>query len=149
MRVEEQERSTVIAAQQARRKAGFKHPRKKCAVCESEFQPYSADHVFCSRSCKIRAKGKAVKEQIKQRVESRINSVTELRGCNWKEIITAEQDFVPKPTTPTNVQPGTREKVEVLAARVQAGEELWHELDRYDHEGLVGIEYSGIGYGRG
>lgn len=32
-------------------------------------------------------------------------------------------------TEPTNAPPGTRRKVEVLAARAAAGEELWHPED--------------------
>ena len=33
------------------------------------------------------------------------------------------------PTTPTRAMPGSRTKVEILAARAIRGEELWHEDD--------------------
>jgi hypothetical protein len=41
-----------------------------------------------------------------------------------------------KQTEPTCVAPGTRDKVQVLAARVAAGEELYHADDRDDFEGI-------------
>jgi len=38
--------------------------------------------------------------------------------------------FEPQPASePTSAKPGSAEKLEVLAARVAAGEHLWHELD--------------------
>ena len=35
-----------------------------------------------------------------------------------------------KKPEPTDAAPGTWSKVEVLAARLERGEELWHDLDR-------------------
>lgn len=38
--------------------------------------------------------------------------------------------FKPRPASkPTTARPGTKDKVAVLAARVVAGEELWHPAD--------------------
>ena len=34
----------------------------------------------------------------------------------------------------TDAMPGTREKLEVFAERIQAGLPLWHPLDRHDAE---------------
>ena len=36
----------------------------------------------------------------------------------------------PAPAEPTDAQPGSPDKIEVLAARAQAREKLWHPLDR-------------------
>lgn len=41
-----------------------------------------------------------------------------------------DPDYQPSPTTPTDIRPGTKEKVAALAARMQRGEELWHPQDR-------------------
>jgi hypothetical protein len=38
---------------------------------------------------------------------------------------------------PADAMPGTREKLEVLASRVQDGLPLWHESDREDIEAVV------------
>lgn len=47
----------------------------------------------------------------------------------------ADDDFEPHgpPERPTHIQPGTREKVEVLAQRFEDGLELWHPQDRHCH----------------
>lgn len=40
------------------------------------------------------------------------------------------KDFTPAGTPePTRVMPGSREKLQLLIARAEAGEELWHEDD--------------------
>lgn len=44
---------------------------------------------------------------------------------------------------PTTERPGSRAKIELLAARLQRGEELWHEDDRTarpKHYGLIAQE---------
>ncbi len=39
-------------------------------------------------------------------------------------------EYEPKPASePTTARPGTKQKVEVLRARVELGETLWHPLD--------------------
>jgi hypothetical protein len=45
----------------------------------------------------------------------------------------AEEDF-----TPTEAPAGSKEKLEILAARVLRGEPLWHPEDRADYSGLTG-----------
>lgn len=46
------------------------------------------------------------------------------------ELLGHDEDYQPKPCQhPTGHPPGSPEKVEVLCARVLAGEELWHEDD--------------------
>jgi len=48
-------------------------------------------------------------------------------------------DFDPTPgEEPTGAVPGSSEKVKAMAARVRAGQELWHAGDRRDYEGLSG-----------
>jgi hypothetical protein len=40
------------------------------------------------------------------------------------------EDFLPSMASePTDAQPGSAEKVEVLARRAMAGESLWHPMD--------------------
>ena len=38
---------------------------------------------------------------------------------------------------PTNAAPGSNLKIDVLMKRLEAGEELWNDLDRDDFEGLI------------
>jgi len=40
-----------------------------------------------------------------------------------------------EPAESTNAQPGTRDKVELMAERMASGEELWHVGDRTCFEG--------------
>lgn len=52
-----------------------------------------------------------------------------------------DEDFVPAETKDfcgTDAPAGSREKLDVLARRVQQGEPLWHEGDRSDYSGLTG-----------
>jgi hypothetical protein len=52
-----------------------------------------------------------------------------------------DEDFVPSVSDdfdPTDAPAGSREKLEVLARRVQAGVPLWHDEDRGDYSGLTG-----------
>ena len=52
---------------------------------------------------------------------------TDLRDHD--ELLTAE--YEPKPASqPTDAQPGSHEKIELLRQRVANGEHLWHPLDR-------------------
>lgn len=37
--------------------------------------------------------------------------------------------FKPKPTCPVRVMQGSKEKLSILANRLERGEELWHEDD--------------------
>ena len=47
--------------------------------------------------------------------------------------------FDPSPTAePTAAQPGSADKVRILAERMERGEELWHPGDRTDHSGYYG-----------
>lgn len=46
------------------------------------------------------------------------------------ELLGHDEDYQPQPCkVPTGHPPGSKEKVEVLCARVIAGEELWHPED--------------------
>jgi hypothetical protein len=48
--------------------------------------------------------------------------------------------FKPKPAElATAANPGSAEKIEILRARVERGENLWHESDRTDFSGVNGI----------
>lgn len=52
-----------------------------------------------------------------------------------------DEDFAPvedEEFSPTEAPAGSKEKLEVLAARVQRGEPLWHPDDRPDYSGLTG-----------
>lgn len=52
-----------------------------------------------------------------------------------------DEDFNPAETTefrPTEAPAGSREKIAILAERVQRGMPLWHPLDRFDYSGLTG-----------
>jgi hypothetical protein len=52
-----------------------------------------------------------------------------------------DEDFTPAPSNdfnPTEAPAGSREKLEVLALRVQRGLPLWHPSDRCDYSGLTG-----------
>lgn len=52
-----------------------------------------------------------------------------------------DEDFAPKVDhsfMSTQAPAGSREKLEVLAERVRAGQPLWHADDRCDYSGLTG-----------
>jgi hypothetical protein len=52
-----------------------------------------------------------------------------------------DEDFAPVADDgfrPTAAPAGSKEKLDVLAARVQRGEPLWHPDDRPDYSGLTG-----------
>lgn len=52
-----------------------------------------------------------------------------------------DEDFIPAESSdfsPTEAPAGSREKLEVLAQRVQKGLPLWHPSDRCDYSGLTG-----------
>lgn len=52
-----------------------------------------------------------------------------------------DEDFAPSKTNhfaATEAPAGSREKLDVLAARVMRGEPLWHAEDRPDYSGLTG-----------
>jgi len=52
-----------------------------------------------------------------------------------------DEDFVPAETNEfvhTDAPAGSREKLEILARRVQLGFPLWHPEDRSDYTGLTG-----------
>ena len=52
-----------------------------------------------------------------------------------------DEDFIPAETqefTRTDAPAGSREKLEMLALRVQRGFPLWHPEDRSDYSGLTG-----------
>lgn len=53
-----------------------------------------------------------------------------------------DEDFEPlagEGFLPTDAPPGTAEKIDVLRQRVELGQPLWHDEDRTDYVGLVGI----------
>ncbi len=52
-----------------------------------------------------------------------------------------DEDFAPRVDEefePTAAAAGSREKLDVLAARVRRGYPLWHDEDRADYSGLTG-----------
>ena len=52
-----------------------------------------------------------------------------------------DEDFVPSEDdnfTATDAPAGSDKKIEILRRRVEAGQPLWHELDREDYAGLTG-----------
>lgn len=52
-----------------------------------------------------------------------------------------DEDFAPnadRDFRSTQAPAGSREKLEVMAERVRAGQPLWHESDRADYSGLTG-----------
>jgi hypothetical protein len=52
-----------------------------------------------------------------------------------------DEDFMPAESDdfrPTEAPAGSREKIAILAERVQKGLPLWHQLDRSDYSGLTG-----------
>ncbi len=52
-----------------------------------------------------------------------------------------DEDFMPAESDdfrPTEAPAGSREKIAILAERVQKGLPLWHHLDRSDYSGLTG-----------
>ncbi|MEM9409679.1 MAG: hypothetical protein AAGA30_01110 [Planctomycetota bacterium] len=52
-----------------------------------------------------------------------------------------DEDFVPyqdESFASTDAPAGSDEKIEILRRRVEAGQPLWHELDREDYAGLSG-----------
>ena len=53
-----------------------------------------------------------------------------------------DEDFVPVETeefSPTDAPAGSRQKLDILADRVQKGLPLWHPEDRSDYSGLTGF----------
>ena len=53
-----------------------------------------------------------------------------------------DEDFAPvagRGFTATDAPAGSREKIEVLARRIQEGMPLWHPEDRRDYTGLTGV----------
>ena len=52
-----------------------------------------------------------------------------------------DEDFVPAETeewAATEAPAGSREKIDILAERIQRGLPLWHPADREDYSGLTG-----------
>jgi hypothetical protein len=52
-----------------------------------------------------------------------------------------DEDFMPAESAdfrPTEAPAGSREKIAILAERVQKGLPLWHQMDRSDYSGLTG-----------
>ena len=52
-----------------------------------------------------------------------------------------DEDFAPTQTedfSSTDAPAGSREKLDVLAKRIEMGLPLWHEEDRPDYSGLTG-----------
>ena len=52
-----------------------------------------------------------------------------------------DEDFAPVESddfSGTDAPAGSRAKIDILAARVQRGEPLWHNEDRSDYSGLTG-----------
>jgi hypothetical protein len=52
-----------------------------------------------------------------------------------------DEDFVPDDANefiPTEAPAGSKQKLEILAERVQQGVPLWHPEDRPDYSGLTG-----------
>ena len=48
------------------------------------------------------------------------------------------QNFQPKSKpSPTNAPPGSNYKIDILISRLEAGDDLWSDLDRDDFEGLI------------
>ncbi len=41
--------------------------------------------------------------------------------------------------SPTNAPAGSEDKIELLRARVEQGQPLWHTEDRCDYSGLTGV----------
>ncbi|HUS39896.1 MAG TPA: hypothetical protein VMX74_10625 [Pirellulales bacterium] len=53
-----------------------------------------------------------------------------------------DEDFSPLETEEfesTEAPAGSREKLDILAQRVQEGQPLWHREDRPDYSGLTGV----------
>ena len=52
-----------------------------------------------------------------------------------------DEDFAPRidpEFEATKAPAGSREKLDIMAARVRSGQPLWHESDRADYSGLTG-----------
>lgn len=49
---------------------------------------------------------------------------------HYQQHPTVNPKYVAKETTPVDAKPGSQEKVEILAMRLERGEELWHPKDR-------------------
>lgn len=53
--------------------------------------------------------------------------------------------YEPKPAKfGVDFAPGTQDKVAMMALRAEAGEELFHEDDRKDYDGLGNVKLTGI-----
>ena len=53
-----------------------------------------------------------------------------------------DEDFAPfagRDFTPTDAPAGSKEKIEILARRIEMGMPLWHPEDRHDYSGLTGV----------
>ena len=82
-----------------------------------------ADHYHCSRSVLYGTKDRA--RQIYPTMQFKMFPTYDI------------ESIVPKPCSePTSASPGTKEKVEVLAIRIENEEELWHDLDKNDFSGI-------------
>jgi hypothetical protein len=52
-----------------------------------------------------------------------------------------DEDWLPSPNAKfdaTDAPAGSPEKIETLRKRLELGQPLWHEEDRYDYSGLTG-----------
>ena len=52
-----------------------------------------------------------------------------------------DEDFAPAANSdfePTDAPAGSPEKIEILRRRIESGQPLWHEEDRFDYSNLVG-----------
>lgn len=67
----------------------------------------------------------------KQPERRRPPNVTEMMASNDFRLVREAEEFTPysKPQ-PTDALPGSEEKIDVLRARIENGEELFHEDDR-------------------
>jgi hypothetical protein len=53
-----------------------------------------------------------------------------------------DENFLPNPSddfVPTDAAPGSDEKIELLRKRITMGVPLWHQEDRGDYAGLIGV----------
>lgn len=53
-----------------------------------------------------------------------------------------DEDFAPvagNDFVPTDAPAGSKEKIEILARRIEMGMPLWHPDDRHDYSGLTGV----------
>ena len=72
-------------------------------------------------------------------MQSQTNSVTNVFEAILK--YGHDEDFVPTESesfAATDAPAGSEAKIEMLRARVELGQPLWHEDDRVDYTGLTG-----------